>query len=143
MSATGRRIYGNGRARESSGPSRPSSLWRNLARGLGYLYALRDVAGDYLQLQAKRIEVRSRRAAYEAANRALGFVIAAAVIVTAVVLAIRGIAGALTEALGGRVWAGDLATAALMATTGAVAWAVAMSRSRNRSSRGFDEDEPC
>jgi hypothetical protein len=62
----------------------------------------------FLQLEADRLRLKIRRAFIAAALGALAAMVGLAVIVTAVALALKGLADAIDAALGGTTWAGEL-----------------------------------
>jgi hypothetical protein len=89
-------------------PSEPSPLEPLLSN----LAALRSYAEHYLSARVDALKHRVRGAVLALVLGALGLLAAAAALVTAVVLTLRGVAAGLTALLGGRGWAGDLLTGA-------------------------------
>lgn len=112
--------------RPTSTPRRASVAAR-FAKTIGYLQGVRHLAENYLhdraEGMAERMKERSREAVHTAMNRLVGGAILFTTLVMVVVLTIRGIAGALAEAFGGRAWAGDLATAGLLVLGMGIGWA--------------------
>jgi hypothetical protein len=133
-----RRGYRNGRTDRHADPPQKTSFWNHVAQGLGYFYAVRESAAVYLEQHARRLRTRSKRIADEAARKLLELIAVGTVVATSIVLALRGIAGGLTEAMGGRAWAGDLITAAVVAAAGIISWAVLRA---GRPRRRHDVDE--
>jgi hypothetical protein len=62
----------------------------------------------FLQLEADRVRLKVRRALIAAGLGALAAMVGLAVIITAVALALKGLADAIDAALGGTTWAGEL-----------------------------------
>jgi len=107
--------------RDPPSPRKPSLATR-FAKSLGYVFAARDVAKHYFAEHAERVKERSREVVENTAKRAAVGVLALTVMIMIIVLLIRGTAGGLAEAFGGRAWAGDLATAGILLLGGGIGW---------------------
>jgi hypothetical protein len=90
---------------------------------LAHLTELRRHAGHYLQATADSYRLTIRQALLRGMLGALGAVVGVTVLVTSTVLLLRGAAGGLAEAFGGRAWAGQLAVGTtVLLLTGLACW---------------------
>jgi hypothetical protein len=81
---------------------------------MAHLMELRRHAGHYVQAAADSFRLTVRQAALRTVLGCLGAVVGVAVLVTSTVMLLDGIAGGIAAALGGRVWAGQLITGAVV-----------------------------
>src|SRR4051794_7065410 len=77
---------------------------------LAHLADLREQASLYAEATADRVKLTVRQAAVRAALGCLALLAGAAVVVTAAVLMLNGIAGGIGALIGNRLWAGQLIT---------------------------------
>jgi len=101
---------------------------------LAHLTELQTHVNHYVQATADSFRLTARQLALKAALGLLGLLVGATMLVTAAVLVLQGTAGGIAVALGGRLWAGQLITGAvLLLFVGAGAWW--MTSSLTKSSR--------
>jgi len=90
---------------------------------LSHLADLREQASLYAEATADRVKLTVRQAAVRAALGCLALLAGAAVVITAAVLTLNGVAGGIGALLGDRIWAGQLITGVLiLAALAAGAW---------------------
>jgi hypothetical protein len=77
---------------------------------MAHLAQLRRHAELYVEATADSLRLTVRQTALRAVLAVLGLVVGAALLVTASVLTLNGVAGGIAAALGGRIWAGQLIT---------------------------------
>jgi hypothetical protein len=104
-------------------PPRRTTIVERFMRMTGYLHGLRLLAENYVLDRAESVKRRSQEAVHTAVNRIVGGAVLLTVLVMIVVLTINGIAGAFAEVFGGRAWAGDLTTAAILLLGVGIGWA--------------------
>lgn len=79
---------------------------------------IQEHLGQFLQAKVDALKVKFRHAAILAALVMVALIALASFLATSVALLISGIAGGVTELVGGRVWLGDSITALGLLTTG-------------------------
>ena len=104
-----------------------NSAWRALGIRLP---RLRIEASRYLATRVDLVKAKAARTAEGALVGGVALVVAVAVLATAAVLTITGIAGGLAHALDGNVWAGNLLTGVAVLALMAAGIAIRMGRKR-------------
>lgn len=79
-----------------------------------HLEEMRAAIGQILQTQADLLRAKARHAVMLAILACLALVVAVTLIVTTVVLLLKGVSGGLAQLLGHRLWLGELLTAVIV-----------------------------